>query len=119
MPPPDCRAAPGPGGAEEGLSALQPEYRNPEDLCCGSCLQRFGPPPARVRSRDWAFAYVQAELRGDREGGRGEVCGVWPVRLASGWGRWAVRRQSGDGGLSLRRKGQCELRRSWLRGVAG
>nr|XP_030730590.1 IGF-like family receptor 1 isoform X5 [Globicephala melas] len=47
MPPPDCRAAPGPGGAEEGLSALQPEYRNPEDLCCGSCLQRFGPPPAR------------------------------------------------------------------------
>eukprot|EP00069_Balaena_mysticetus_P019468 bmy_12294T0 len=24
MPPPDCRAAPGPGGAEEGLSALQP-----------------------------------------------------------------------------------------------
>ncbi|XP_030730586.1 IGF-like family receptor 1 isoform X1 [Globicephala melas] len=48
MPPPDCRAAPGPGGAEEGLSALQPEYRNPEDLCCGSCLQRFGPPPART-----------------------------------------------------------------------
>lgn len=55
------------------------EYWNPDNLCCGSCLQRFGPP--RCPGEELELA----ELGGYRERGKdqslGARFGVWVVSL--------------------------------------
>lgn len=34
------------------------EYWNPDNRCCGSCLQRFGPPPCSGEERETGRLYM-------------------------------------------------------------
>ena len=45
------------------------EYWNPDNRCCGSCLQRFGPPPCPGEEPGLGF---RAELKGAGGGGEGQ-----------------------------------------------
>lgn len=45
------------------------EYWNPDNLCCGSCLQRFGPPPCPgEEQRLGIYLYIPMYMFGLSEG---------------------------------------------------
>lgn len=68
------------------------EYWNPDNRCCSSCLQRFGPPPCPGEEQGQGMQMFRPSQRVIRSWGRDEVCGLLPVGLASGWGQQALHR---------------------------
>lgn len=71
-----------PLGASQHCGRL--EYLNPDYRCCGSCLQRFGPPPCPGEERGQGYAYVGAEPGGDKEQGKGRS--LWVIACEACFG---------------------------------